>query len=243
MMQRVVWPTNKGLIMLTSTPSAVKHKWNSHWKTCSQLSEQGLDFPFTCPSSLASWNPTLSLSQQTSASFLKLLSWSIGGKGLCLTQVRKALSWRSPSLSALHTSHWLLEQDTSFGCVLEAEKMARFFYSPGRLLSLRHCLPNKQTASVSCQVRDQGISYKVCDLCVAFHQSRGFSAHWNQAKQQDVHTFADTQETSFFRPKLCFSGFFLLHFSVRRYSTIVVNYLWGLGVRFFSLFHQLFFGK
>lgn len=87
-----------------------------------------------------------------------------------------------------------------------------------------------------CATPRQGFFCRVWDLCVAFHQSWGFRAHRNQSKLPDVHRFTDTQETWFFRPKLCFSDFFPLDFSVRRNNTTVVNYLWGLGFRFFFLF-------
>lgn len=208
--------------MLTNMSVAVQWQWNG---------------PYMFPR----WAEPLSSSTRTdattSASLLRLLSEDVRDTGLCLIQLRRAFSLRSPILSECSAQQpvWIQEEDTCFGCV-SGEKMAHFSYErQALLLGFRHWLPSGQTASVPCQGRDQSFSCTACDLCVAFHQSWGFRAHRNQPKQQDVHRFTDTQETQFFRAQLCFSGFFLLHFSVKRNSTTVVNYLWG-WVFFFSYF-------
>lgn len=130
---------------------------------------------------------------------------------------------------------------TCFG-YLKRRKIGLFLLGKTRFVAVSQTPSLRWTDSL-CATPRQGFSFRVCDLCVAFHQSWGFRSHRNQSKQPDVHRFTDTRETWFFRLKLCFSGFFLLDFSVRRNNTTVVNYLWGLGFKVFFLFHQSFHGK
>lgn len=124
---------------------------------------------------------------------------------------------------------------TCFGC-FKRRKIGPFLLRKTRFVAGSQTRSLRWTDSL-CAMPRQGFSCRVCDLCVAFHQSWGFRARRSQSKQPDVHRFTDTQETWFFRPKLCFSGFFLLDFSVRRNNTTVVNYLRGLGFRVSFLFH------
>lgn len=152
---------------------------------------------------------------------------------MCFTQVRKALLETPQSECSAHQAIGYRSR-TYFDCFKRRE-IGPFLLQKTRFVAGSQTPSFRWTDSL-CAMPRQGFSCRVCDLCVAFHQSWGFRAHRNQSKQPDVHRFTDTQETWFFRPKLCFSGFFLLDFSVRRNNTTVVNYLWGLGFRgFFSV--------
>lgn len=198
----------------------------------------GIRFLILCSLALNhtnSWTPPLSFLKQISASLLKLLPGFIEGTGLCFTQARKALleiPW--PECSAHQTIGY--RSRVCFG-YFKRRKIGPLLLGKTRFVAGSKTLSLRWTDSLYATPR-QGFFCRVWDLCVAFHQSWGFRAHRNQSKQPDVHRFTDTQETWFFRPKLCFSGFFPLDFSVRRNNTTVVNYLWGLGFRFFFLFHQ-----
>lgn len=186
----------------------------------------GIRFLILCSLALNhpnSWTPPLSLLQQTAASLLKLLPEFIEGTSLCFTQVKKALSEiPQPECSAHQTTGY--RSRTCFG-YFKRRKIGPLLLGKTRFVAGSQTLSLRWTDSV-CATPRKGFSCRVCDLCVAFHQSWGFRAHRNQSKQPDVHRFTDlSRKTWFFRPKLCFSGFFLLDFSVRRNNTTAVNYL------------------
>lgn len=196
------------------------------------------DFSHMCSlDKLNPWAPPLALMQQP-----QHLCWGCS-QGMSETKFCASSRWGKHShwgplfwVSAPHNSPSGYKRRTLVLAV-SGEKMTHFSYErQALLLCFRQWLPSGQTASVPCQGRDQSFSCTACDLCVAFQQSWGFRAHRNQPKQQDVHRFTDTRETRFFRAQLCFSGFFLLHFSVKRNSTTVVNCLWGWGFCCFFVF-------